>query len=42
MYQGKGRGVVLGVKKARYTKGKEGEVYQGKGRGRISGVTKGR
>ena len=26
--------------KARYIKGKEGEVYQGKGRGRISGVKK--
>ena len=29
-------------KKARYIRGKEGDVYQGKGRGRISGVKKAR
>ena len=42
MYQGKGRGRISGVKKARYIRGKEGKVYQGKGRGRISGVKKAR
>ena len=30
------------MKKARYIRGKEGEVYQGKGNGGISGERKGR